>query len=132
MVGVVASDEELWDKTFPLPGGVAVGAGDLTHAPPSGPDDPALHVQAVIVILPAGESEFAGQLWHLAFPLVALYVAATHWVHNCPLSPENPWLHMQSISFILAAGDMALVGHLLQAPLPVASLYVPSSQAKQF
>ena len=45
---------------------------------PSGPEDPALHVQAVLF---AGKSEFAGQLTQGKFPLPILYVPATHSVH---------------------------------------------------
>jgi len=45
------------------------------HGPPSGPDNPALHVQA---LLPAGEVDCAGQLTQGAFPLSVLYDPATH------------------------------------------------------
>jgi len=61
-------------------------------------------VQAVIVMLPAEESEFAGQLWQLAFPLVAVYVPATHSVHSPPSGPDEPELHLQSELAVLAAG----------------------------
>jgi len=51
-----------------------------THEPPPVTlEKPALQVQAV---LPAAESEFAGQLSQLAFPLAALYVPACALVHR--------------------------------------------------
>ena len=62
------------------------------HDPPFTPAKPALQEQAV---LPAGESELAGQLTQLAIPLAALYVPATHCKHTPPLSPEEPGLQMQ-------------------------------------
>jgi len=37
-------------------------AGHNTHAPPSGPEKPALHWQAVAAVLCTGEFEFAGQV----------------------------------------------------------------------
>ena len=56
------------------------------QSPPAAPEYPALHVQAVRVILPAGELALAGQLLQIASPLVALYDPATHTVHV-------PWCH---------------------------------------
>jgi len=73
----------------------------LVHTSPSGPVEPALQVQAVMVMLPAGESEFAGQLWQLAFPWLALYVPATHCVHTPPLGPVHPALHSQAVEAVL-------------------------------
>ena len=82
-----------------------------THAvqlPPSGPVDPALQVQLVKFLFPAGEVEFDGQAVHVeldeaptaveyvpapqsvqaADPVDALYLPATHAVHVPPSGPE--------------------------------------------
>ena len=44
--------------------GVNFPAGQVTHAAPSSPDEPALQVQFVNSALPAGENEFVGQDSH--------------------------------------------------------------------
>ena len=45
-----------------------VPAGQGAHDPPSGPEEPALQVQAVTTKLPTGELEFDGQVSHAAAP----------------------------------------------------------------
>ena len=51
------------------------------HEPPSGPEEPALQVQAVAMRLPTGELEFDGQVSHVAAPGLGLKVPAPHDVH---------------------------------------------------
>jgi len=56
----------------------------VVHAPPSGPVDPALHVQAVITELGLGELEFAGharQVDSSVAPAVGEYLPATQFTH---------------------------------------------------
>jgi len=57
-----------------------VSAGHAWHAwlLPSTPEYPALHWQAVLTMLPAGESEFAGQSTQPEFPVPDLYVPTKH------------------------------------------------------
>ena len=84
---------------------VLVGIG--WHMPPSGPENPALHVQSVEASLAAGASEFAGhaehvdadlapftaekvpgpQSLHPALPASALYFPATQLAHGPPFGP---------------------------------------------
>ena len=81
-----------------------VPAVHAVHRPPSGPEEPVLHVQLVKAELPAGELEFVGQVMHvitataveyvpapqsvqLADPVDVLYFPATHAVHVPPLGP---------------------------------------------
>ena len=52
-----------------------------TYVPPSGPEEPALQVQAVAMRLPTGELEFDGQVSHVAAPGLGLKVPAPHDVH---------------------------------------------------
>lgn len=104
-------------------------ATQFTHAPPSGPDDPALHIQLAKVPLAAGEFEFAGQtahvsdvaptateylpavqLVHAADPVRILYVPATHSVHVPPFGPDDPALQVQLAKVPLATGELEFVG----------------------
>ena len=77
------------------------------HVPPSGPEYPALHLQAVNAALCPGEVAFPGQvihvesdvaptveeyvpaeqLLHAPTPGEFLYCPAKHGVHVCPLEP---------------------------------------------
>ena len=58
------------------------------HVPPSGPEEPALQVQAVAMRLPTGELECDGQVSHVASPVLDLKVPAQHNVHVPPSGPE--------------------------------------------
>ena len=58
------------------------------HGPPSGPEEPALQVQAVAMRLPTGEVEYDGQVSHVASPVLVLKVPAPHDVHVPPSGPE--------------------------------------------
>ncbi len=81
-----------------------VPAVHTVHRPPSGPEEPVLHVQLVKAELPPGELEFVGQVTHvitatvveyvpapqsvqLADPVDVLYFPVTHAVHVPPLGP---------------------------------------------
>ena len=67
------------------------------HGPPSGPEEPALQVQAVAMRLPTGDVEFDGQVSHVAFPGLALKVPAPHDVHGPPSGPVEPALQVQAV-----------------------------------
>jgi len=102
------------------------------QGPPAAPEYPALHVQAVRVILPAGELALAGQLLQLASPLVALYNPATHTVH-VPLSgPENPAGHCRehSVNNVVPNLENLPDGHDKQVSSLLA-LNVPDSHVAQ-
>jgi len=81
------------------------------HVSPSRPEEPALQVQAESMMLPEGESAFAGQLLHFVFPLFTLYVPSTHLVHGPPLGPVEPALQVQAVFSLLASGASESVGH---------------------
>ena len=87
------------------------------HMPPSGPVEPALHVQTVETELPSRESEFVGHLKHVEGwlapidaeyvpipqsthawdPASALYFPARHNEHVSPSSPDEPALQVQAV-----------------------------------
>lgn len=94
--------------------------------PPAGPDDPALHVHVVTELLPAGESEFVGQLSPLAFPLPDLYFPSTHSVHVPPLGPVHPASQVQAVEAVLPAGESEFSGQLSQSAFPLLVLYDPA------
>jgi hypothetical protein len=61
------------------------------HAPPLGPEEPALQMQLVkaeLPTLPSDVLEFAGQAMHCSDPVNSLYDPASHTVHACPSGPE--------------------------------------------
>ena len=84
----------------------------------SGPVHPALQVQFVKAVLPAGDQEFDGQALHfelseapaaaeyvpapqsvqVAVPVNVLYFPATHAVHGPPSGPENPALQVHAVT----------------------------------
>jgi len=70
-----------------------------------GPFDPALQ-HAVMAVLPAGESEFAGQSTQPEFPVPDLYVPPKHCVHVPPSGPFDPALHTQAVTAVLPAGEL--------------------------
>ena len=98
--------------------------------PPSGPEDPALQVQAVICPLPAGASEFAVHAWHTSdaaptlvencptvqfvhslAPVVGLNFPGAQYVQIPPSCPEDPALQMQAVILLLPAGALAFAVH---------------------
>ena len=101
------------------------------HVPPSGPDEPALQVQAVDTELPASEFEFVGhakhvEAWlapgdteyvpisqstHAVDPASVLYFPASQNKHVSPSKPVDPALQVQSIFSLLASGAWEFVGH---------------------
>ena len=100
------------------------------HTPPSGPVDPALHLQSDRLLLPDGESERNGHAvqvasavapveveyfpdphsLHGAVPGAVLNLPALHWVQGPPLLPLLPALHRQASLLLLAAGEDESVG----------------------
>jgi hypothetical protein len=122
------------------------------HTPPSGPVDPALHVQAVRAELGLGEMELIGhatqvaasvaptvveyvpaaQSVQAALPVAILYLTATQAVHVPPLGPVNPTLHVQAARVELGLGELELAGHATQVAAAVAATvveYVPAAQS---
>jgi len=57
----------------------------MLHGPPSGPEKPALHLQSVSEMLPAGDMESRGQDKHADAPVSALYVSDGHREHSLPV-----------------------------------------------
>jgi len=90
-------------------------APHAVHAPPSGPEKPAIHAQLVDTTLPLGDCELAGQSEHVAvdvaptaaeyvlasqlvhatLPVTVLYFPAIHSVHVPPFTPVYPGLQRQ-------------------------------------
>jgi len=90
-----------------------------THSvqvPPLGPDQPALHLQAVETVLCTGESDSDGQLSHAADPrdFSGLNLPTGHCVHSSPSGPVQPALHSQSVGSLLASGVFEFVKHAWQ------------------
>ena len=81
-------------------------APHAVHAPPSGPDQPALQVHCVKLELPADELEFVGQSLQLADPVDALYFPATHAVHVSPSGPAEPALQEHAVKEVLPADTL--------------------------
>ena len=119
-----------------------------THAvqvPPSGPEKPALQLQTLDVLLPAGESESAIHARHAdapasaeyvpslhslqsVEPLSLLYLPAPHAVHAPPSCPHQPALQAQLLKAVLCAPELDSAGQLLQLASP-AALYLPATHA---
>ena len=122
------------------------------QTPPSGPENPALQVQATRTELELGEFEFVGQPKHTdaalalavveyvatpqsvqrAFPLTVLYLPATHPVQTPPFGPENPALQVQATRTELELGELELEGQVWQVdavPEPTVPEYVPDPQS---
>ena len=80
-----------------------------THAvqlPPSGPRQPALHLQLLTAVLCSGDPEFAGQLLQLKAPDTILYLPVPHAVHVPPSAPDQPALQVQAVIAVLAIGEL--------------------------
>jgi len=80
-------------------------ASHATHASPSGPVKPALHVQAVEAVLPSGELELDKHAVQASLPAVSLYLPATHATHAPPSGPVYPALHLQKVASPLPGPD---------------------------
>jgi hypothetical protein len=106
--------------------GLYVPATHSVHGPPSDPEEPALQVQLVADVDPAGEYEFVGQPVHDRAPRTALYVPAVHKVKGPPGAPEYPTFAMQAVIEVLPNANVELpVGHIVAAVIPIAFVYVP-------
>jgi len=79
---------------------------------------PALHKQAVFLMLPAGEEEFDGQSEQVAGPKPALYWLILHCEHAVPSSPVYPALHSQAVFVVLPAGEKELKAQAEQFACP--------------
>ena len=104
------------------------------HVLPSGPVEPALHVQAVETELPKSEFEYAGHVkhvdtWlaptdaeyvpmpqstHAVDPASALCLPATHSEHVPPSGPPMPAVHLQSVTTVLPDSECEPAGHSRQ------------------
>jgi hypothetical protein len=119
-------------------------ASHAAHLPPSGPVYPGLHRQLVRRLLPLGETEYSGQLWHnstSAEPKTALYVPAPQSVQL--LAAEAPVLRRylpapQSVQLIAVEAPVLRrylpapqSVQLLAAEAPVLVRYLPASQSVQ-
>jgi len=83
-------------------------------------------------MLPAGESEFVGQLWQTVSPNTALYDPSAHNVHVAPSGPENPAGHCteHSIANVLPGLEVVPSGHKEQVT-SLSALNVPDSHVAQ-
>ena len=130
-----------------------VPATQAEQGPPSGPPNPALHVQLVDTLQPLHEApELAGQAAHAtsrpvvlekvpavqgvhaALPVAVLKVPATHAEHGPPLGPVYPALQIQAVTTVLEIGDVVFAGHARQVVIliaPSAAEYVATGHVKQ-
>jgi acid stress-induced BolA-like protein IbaG/YrbA len=98
------------------------------HVPPSGPQYPALQIQAVTVVCPVAECpEFSLQVVQAAEPLSVLYLPAAHAEHRSPYAPVYPALHRQLVSSILPLAELEIEGQREHAALPIVALYSPAT-----
>ena len=138
-------DGQAVQDPFPVCG-LYLPAIHKTHAVPSGPDEPLLHVQSISLLLATGALERAGhkthvstvvaasvveyrpaaQFKHAASPVTFLYLPATHEVHCCPLRPVYPALQKQSCTLTLPIGECEKLAQDVHAIEPDAALYVPA------
>jgi len=94
------------------------------------PVHPVSHKQSVIVVLPTGETVFAGQPTQPECPVPVLYVPAAHATHGPPFSPFHPALHIQNVMLALLATEYEFAGHERHSDLSSAE-YEPAIQDKQ-
>jgi hypothetical protein len=122
-------------------------ATQIAHEPPSGPVNPALHVQLLAAELAFGELELAGhamhtvalvapvvveyvpvpQSAHAALPLAILYFPATQAVHGPPSGPVNPARQAtETHAFTLEPppADVVPAGHARQVDTDVKYLII--------
>jgi hypothetical protein len=104
-------------------------SAQFTQSPPSGPVEPALHLQSAFAPLLSSEYEFDGQSPHVfdvaptaveyfpspqfvhrAVPVTVLYLPAAHDVHGPPLLPVAPALQIQLFPVPLFSTDWEFVG----------------------
>jgi hypothetical protein len=124
----------------------------FTQSPPSGPVEPALHLQSAFAPLPSSEYEFDGQsphvfdvaptvveyfpasqFVHTAFPVSVLYLPAAQFAQLPPFGPVEPALQMQFCKTVLPAGEFEFPGQdwhavLSKAFAPDEPEYFPAGQ----
>jgi len=107
---------------------------------------PGLHLQSLVLTLPANAVEFglhvvqlatlvaaitaenvdSGQFTHGPAFVPLLYCPALHAEHGPPFEPKYPGKHKQSVIAVLAAGEVLFSGQAKDAPVPVEPLYHPA------
>jgi hypothetical protein len=80
-------------------------ATHAVHISPSAPDQPALQVQLLILMLALGESEFVGQSLQLPAPAALFHFPCTHAVQPPSLPTVYPALQVQFVISMLAIGE---------------------------
>ena len=116
--------------------GAAVGVheppvGHAEHEPPLLPVYPGLQEQALIEVLPCGESALLGQFEHSPAPDESLYLPVGHAKHEPPLLPVYPGLQEQALIEVLPCGESALFGHCEHSELPTVFLKAPAGHIEQ-
>jgi len=101
------------------------------HALPLTPAYPALHSQAVFVMLPAGEVDCtASHAMHSSGPRLGLYLPATHSVQS-PFGPVHPALQTHAVTAVLPCNEAWFNGQSTQAKVPGVDLYLPGAHITQ-
>ena len=92
MASLVAGEFELSGQVLHVLAVVSSywSAGHATHALPSFPEYPLLHVQSVTAVLSAGELLWSGQAKQSEDPESSLYVPVAQEEHGPPSGPEKP------------------------------------------
>jgi len=80
-------------------------APHAVHVSPSAPDQPALQVQFVILVLALGEPEFVGQSVQFPAPAALFHFPSTHAVHPPSVPTVYPALQVQFVIAMLAIGE---------------------------
>ena len=113
----------------------------------AGCKNPALHLQLLEVVLPAGDGASAGQLLHTEEPIAAeylpamqsvhaslpravLYFPATHAKHVPPSGPVYPVLQIQAVTVVCPIAECPESLQAVQAVEPLSVLYVPAAHAE--
>jgi hypothetical protein len=89
-----------------------------THSGPYAPKKPALQKQAVRLVAPESECEFAEHGWQSQFPVMFLYLPGAHCSHRLAVAPVYPGMHPQSWILLLFAGATEYGGHDWHTGLP--------------
>lgn len=108
-----------------------VYSGQREHRTPgSNAKKSGLHMQAVMGMLCAGDSVFAGHEWQPSFACVVLYVLGKQGRQSVACSPENPGKHIHSpTACVVLYRVVEPGGHQVQSADPTVSLYLPIGQA---
>jgi len=127
-LGADISDEELPDEMVPLPDGVVVCAGKLTHAPSLSPENPWLHMQSVSLMLAEGDVALVGHLLQVLLPTVSLYVPSSQAEQVSASWLVYPALQVHLVSALLPVSEFVLVGHDKHGAGPGLDLNAPAKQ----